>query len=156
MKHVTAKSPDHNDDNQDTLTDTTTEPFAENRNSKYRFERESIVINAPGSPGVYGLYSALWIFIGEAENIKARLLEHLAGDNPCINQHQPSGFAFELVSPDDRGRRRDELLDELAPICKNDRSRNAPAHDAGPEVSAPSVYASALNDKIRLRRENDK
>ena len=62
---------------------TSTEPFAENRYRKYRFQHESIVLKAPESSGVYGLYSALWIFIGESDNIRAGLLEHLAGDNPC-------------------------------------------------------------------------
>ena len=144
MKDATAKSGYQANCAPGKLGATTSVPFAENRYSKYLFQRESIVLKAPESSGVYGLYTALWIFIGEAENIRARLLEHLAGDNKCINQRQPSGFAFELVSPDNRGRRRDELINELAPVCKNERSHNAPAHDAGPEVSAAPVNASAL------------
>lgn len=76
MKHVTARSSDHKEDgNHDTPTATTTAPFAENRYRKYRFEHESIVTNAPESSGVYGLYRAFWIFIGEAENIRTRLLD---------------------------------------------------------------------------------
>src|ERR1700724_4224770 len=90
------------------VTPTTAEPFAENRYHKLRFEHESILFNAPESSGVYGLYGAIWIYIGEADNIRARLLEHLAGDNPFINQYQPSGFAFELVSPPERSRRLEE------------------------------------------------
>src|SRR6266478_9963411 len=86
-----------------------TEPFAENRYRKYRFQRESILLNAPESSGVYGLYSALWIHIGEADDIRERLLEELFSDDPCIRTYQPSGFAFELVSPAERSLRLKEL-----------------------------------------------
>ena len=99
------------------VTASRTEPFAENRYRKYRFQREDILLNAPEASGVYGLFSALWIYIGEADNVRARLLEHLAGDNPGIQDYQPSGFAFELVSPPERSRRLDELITELQPLC---------------------------------------
>jgi hypothetical protein len=62
-----------------------------------RFPRESILLNAPETSGVYGLYNACWIYLGEADNIKRGLLEHLTGEDACINRHQPFGFAFELV-----------------------------------------------------------
>jgi hypothetical protein len=103
-------------------------PFAENRYRRHRFDRESIELNAPESSGVYGLFSALWIYIGEADNIRARLLEHFDGDDldPCIAHHQPTGFAFELICPADRGRRQEQLVNELLPICKGE----ALAHQA--------------------------
>ena len=63
----------------------------------HKFEHESVLLNAPETSGVYGLYSVLWIYIGEAENIRLRLLEHLGGDNRCINHYRPSSFAFELA-----------------------------------------------------------
>jgi len=94
-----------------------TEPFAENRYRKYQFQRESILLNAPESSGVYGLYSTLWIHLGEADNIRERLLEHLAADDACIRSYQPSGFAFELVSPPARSRRLEELVIKLQPLC---------------------------------------
>ena len=105
-------------------------PFAENRYRRHRFARESIELNAAESSGVYGLFSALWIYIGEADNIRARLLEHFDGDDhdPCIAHHQPTGFAFELIPPADRSRRQEQLIKELLPICKGDRL----AHQARP------------------------
>jgi len=105
-------------------------PFAENRYRRHRFERESIELNAPESSGVYGLFSALWIHIGDTDNIRARLLEHFDGDDhdPCIAHHQPTGFAFELIPPVDRSRRKEQLLKELLPICKGDGL----AHQARP------------------------
>jgi hypothetical protein len=105
-------------------------PFAENRYRRHRFERESIELDAPESSGVYGLFSALWIYIGDTDNIRARLLEHFDGDDhdPCIAHHQPTGFAFELIPPVDRSRRKEQLLKELLPICKGDGL----AHQARP------------------------
>lgn len=98
-------------------TDAAALPFTENRYTKYQFQRESILLNVPESSGVYGLFSALWIYIGEAENLRERLLEHLDGDNPCILHYQPSGFAFELASPTDRRCWHQELVMELQPLC---------------------------------------
>jgi hypothetical protein len=155
MKRLTPNSDHQADGNHGKVDGQTTVPFAENRYGKYRFERESIVTRAPESSGVYGLYSALWIFIGEAENIKARLLEHLAGDNPCISHHQPSGFAFELVSSKDRSRRRIELINELEPRCKGEPSHFASASDASVGVGPPSPEASALNSEAKVGREID-
>ena len=91
--------------------------FAETRYSRYLFERECILKNAPESSGVYGLFNAFWIYIGEADNLRARLLEHLSGDHPCIVRYRPSGFAFELVSSEDRRRRHKQLIKELRPRC---------------------------------------
>ena len=108
-------------------TNTETEGFAENRYRRYRFQRESILLNAPESSGVYGLYSAVWIHLGEADNIRARLLEDLSGDDPCIRNYEPSGFAFDLVSPPERSLRLQELVVELQPLCPRGASERRPA-----------------------------
>jgi hypothetical protein len=97
-------------------------PFAENRYSKFLFQLESILRNAPEASGVYGLFSAFWIYIGAAENIQARILKHLEGDDPCIVRYRPSGFAFELASPHDRHHRRMFLTKELQPLCNGEVS----------------------------------
>jgi hypothetical protein len=97
---------------------TPAEPFADNLYSYHKFERESVLLNAPEASGVYGLYNVLWIYIGEAENIRQRLLEHLGGDNHCINHYRPSGFAFELAGLEQRIPRRLELVETLEPLCE--------------------------------------
>jgi hypothetical protein len=102
-----------------------TPAFAENCHLDYRLSRESIVHNAPESSGVYGLFNALWIFVGEADNLRARLLEHLTEDSSWSARYQPSGFAFELVSPRERHRRCQELLDELQPLAQSNHARIA-------------------------------
>jgi len=96
--------------------------FAENRYSKFLFQRESILRNAPECSGVYGLFSAFWIYVGEAENLRARILKHLEGDDPCIVRYRPSGFAFEPASPEDRHDRRQYLMKELQPLCNGEAS----------------------------------
>ncbi len=93
------------------------EPFEENRYLKYGWDRRAILRNAPEASGVYGLYNVVWIYVGEADNIRARLLEHLAGDNACLIRYRPSGFAFELVAPEARSRRLDELIRQTEPLC---------------------------------------
>jgi hypothetical protein len=93
-------------------------PFGDNRYNRYRWNWESINLYAPEEPGVYGLYNAVWIYVGQAENIRTRLLAHLDGDNPCITHYQPSGFTFEPLSPGDHSRRLEELIRDLEPLCK--------------------------------------
>lgn len=41
---------------------------------------QSLVVSP--SLGINSLFHALWIYIGETENIRVRLLEHLADDGP--------------------------------------------------------------------------
>jgi hypothetical protein len=103
-------------------------PFAENRYSRFLFQRESILRNAPESSGVYGLFSAFWIYIGAAEDIRARILKHLEGDDPCIVRYRPSGFAFELALPRDRHHRRMYLMKELQPLCNGEASHARQGH----------------------------
>jgi hypothetical protein len=98
--------------------------FAENRYSKFLFQRESILRNAPECSGVYGLFSAFWIYVGEADNLRARILKHLEGDDPCIVHYRPSGFAFELASANDRRNRREYLMKELQPLCNGAASHS--------------------------------
>ena len=101
----------------ESVEDQGTIPFAETRYSRYLFQRDCVLKNAPESSGVYGLFNAFWIYLGEADDLRARLLEHLDCDDPCIVRFQPSGFAFELASPIDRRRRHDQLIKELRPLC---------------------------------------
>ena len=100
------------------LTATSKEAFAQNRYRKYRFQRDSILQNAPPSSGVFGIYNAFWIHIGESENIRSCLLDLLARYHPCMIHHKPSGFAFELLASEDRRGRREELVNALEPLCK--------------------------------------
>ena len=87
-----------------------------NRNS-YVFALESVHGNAPARSGVYGLFAQHWVYIGEADDIRARLLGHLAGDDECIARHKPNGFVFETWPASLRAARRQELVREVQPLC---------------------------------------
>lgn len=78
----------------------------------------SIQKNAPESSGVYGLSNDReWIFIGEASNIRARLLEHLREVNTPLIARRPTGFAYEVCSPLDCIARQRALCRQLKPVC---------------------------------------
>jgi hypothetical protein len=89
-------------------------------NSKYvyTFTDASIRTYAPNASGVYGLFTNnRWVYVGESRDIQARLLQHLNGDNACINGWNPSSFIFELVSVLYRVQRQNQLILELVPAC---------------------------------------
>ena len=104
--------------------------FGDNCYSGYQWSWESINRYAPEAPGIYGLYNALWIYIGQTKNLRAQMLGHLYGDNPCIAHYQPSGFAFELVSPQDHRRRFEELIRQLEPLCRGKAFALSPVQGA--------------------------
>ena len=82
------------------------------------FTAVSIQKNAPESSGVYGLSNGReWIFIGEASNIRARLIEHLNEVDTVLARRSPTGFTFELCSPTERITRQDSLVRQFEPFC---------------------------------------
>jgi excinuclease UvrABC nuclease subunit len=87
-------------------------------NQPYPWSRDSVVENAPRRSGVYGLYSALWIYIGEADDLRERIMEHFNGDSPRITRYVPTYFVFELI--DNRTARESryrELVRQHGPVC---------------------------------------
>lgn len=97
-------------------------PFAKGPHS---FNEQSIKDNAPTSAGVYGIDGASMIYIGEAENIQKRLLEHHNRDSTqsgCIWKNDPVQFYCELVSGGvlARGTREAELIEEYDPDCNKE------------------------------------
>lgn len=102
------------------------EAFSDTRYRKFQWNRHSITNNAPEGSGIFGLYNAMWIYVGEANNLRAYLLELLTDDDSPVAAYRPSGFAFELASEIDRCRRQRELLDELQPLAQK-KSFRAPA-----------------------------
>ena len=87
-------------------------------NQPHPWSHDSVVENAPRRSGVYGLYSALWIYIGEADDLRQCLMEHSNGDNPCIARYAPTHFVFELIdNPTARKARYRELVRQHGPVC---------------------------------------
>jgi excinuclease UvrABC nuclease subunit len=82
------------------------------------FKSACVLRDAPTSSGVYGLSNSRgWIYIGETDNIRARLLSHLQGNDPAMRDAQPTGFSFELCHSQNRQARQSQLIDELHPRC---------------------------------------
>jgi hypothetical protein len=82
------------------------------------FNIASIQNNAPASPGVYGLSNAReWLFVGQGNNIREHLLDHLKEVGTVLSAQNPTGFTFELCSAGERIGRRDALVRELTPRC---------------------------------------
>lgn len=85
----------------------------------HAFSIGSVRAQAPAASGVYGITNRNeWIYIGEADNIRDRLMEHLADDlGSDIHSHAPTGFAFELCDRGARADRQDRLVQQYEPIC---------------------------------------
>jgi excinuclease UvrABC nuclease subunit len=84
----------------------------------YVYKPASVQIHAPSSSGVYGISNAReWIYIGETDNIKARLLEHLQNNDTVLLEKNPTGFTFELCQSFNRLDRQNRLITELHPAC---------------------------------------
>ena len=83
------------------------------------FKAASVQRDAPASSGVYGLSNAGgWIYIGETDNIRARLLAHLQENDPTLRDKKPTGFSFELCHSQNRHARQSQLIVELHPSCR--------------------------------------
>jgi hypothetical protein len=86
--------------------------------ASYEFSRISICLNAPEQSGIYALYHrATWLYIGETENIRAQLLQHLDGDDICVAVYPALTFSFVLAPATARAWRQDELVREFHPVC---------------------------------------
>ena len=83
----------------------------------------AVQMYAPTAPGVYGISNAReWVYIGECDNIRGALLEHLRDLYTTLMQRQPTGFVFEVCQGSHRMARQDRLVHEYEPVC----NRSAP------------------------------
>lgn len=82
---------------------------------------------------MYGLSNGReWLFIGEANNIRARLLEHLERPATLLMNRVPTGFTFEECPPSDRAVRQNALIRQLEPVCNRSHDEiSDPAHRRG-------------------------
>jgi excinuclease UvrABC nuclease subunit len=83
----------------------------------HAFSNVSIRAHAPSAPGVYGISNARrWIFIGETDNIRERLLEHLTDTSAGIKFYIPTGFSFQVCDSRIKAERHSRLLAQYDPI----------------------------------------
>lgn len=79
------------------------------------FTKENIEALTRGQIGCYGLYrEGRWIYIGKGD-IRQRLLDHLSGDNPCINHQRPTHWVDVVTANCDEVEKR--LIVECQPTC---------------------------------------
>src|SRR5690348_13191077 len=78
---------------------------------------DSVERHAPTRSGIYGVFNEhLWLFIGEADNIRSQLLAMLYEGNTFMLSQRPAAFAYEVCSLVERRSRHDQLVGELEPI----------------------------------------
>lgn len=96
----------------------------------HAFSNVSVRAHAPTASGVYGISNGReWIYIGETDNIQARLLEHLAESSSHLKACVPTGFTYELCERNARPGRQDRLVMQYEPVCNRqpDRGRQGKA-----------------------------
>jgi hypothetical protein len=85
----------------------------------YSLNRLSIFLHAPAKSGVYLLHnSSRCLYIGDSDNIRQTLLQHLHDHNSAISLFAPDGFSFELQPEASRARRKDQLSSEIEPALE--------------------------------------
>ncbi len=83
-----------------------------------------IQMYAPGVSGVYGISNAReWIFVGETDDIRGALMEHLQNLNAPLMKREPVGFVFEVCDQAHRPARHDRLVQEYEPTCNRHSTR---------------------------------
>jgi hypothetical protein len=89
--------------------------------SGYEFSDTAIETYAPVATGVYGIYNGnLWIYIDEAQDIRARLYDHFCGKSDHsvrIMRKRPAYFIFERCDARSLPTRKAELIREYCPCC---------------------------------------
>ena len=91
------------------------------------FTNTSIYRDAPAVSGVYGISNAReWIYVGETDNIRARLMEHLQEESTSLTDRKPTGFVYEMCPSYSRMARQNRLILELEPVCNRRPEQRRP------------------------------
>ena len=84
----------------------------------YMYTFEAVREKAPSASGVYTISTAKrWVFVGESEDIRRSLMQHLNDSSASTTRFGPLSFSFELVPPAERAARQKALIAELDPAC---------------------------------------
>jgi excinuclease UvrABC nuclease subunit len=80
------------------------------------FTKAAIEVLNPNQNGVYGIFrdGGSWIYVGRGD-IRARLLSHVAGNNPAITAQRPTHFVTSVTQNDVALER--QLILELNPVA---------------------------------------
>jgi predicted GIY-YIG superfamily endonuclease len=84
----------------------------------YVFGYRAVQDMAPKASGVYTIYtSQQWLYVGESDDIRQSLFEHLNAPGACMKRRGPLSYSFELVPAAERAIRRQALVTALVPAC---------------------------------------
>ena len=87
--------------------------------NSYAFGYRAVRERAPSESGVYTIYtSQRWLYVGESDDVKQSLFNHLTEPSACMTRRGPLSFSFELVPPAERVRRQQALVAALEPTCQ--------------------------------------
>lgn len=82
------------------------------------YDKQTIIDHAENVPGIYGiLKGTMYIYIGESDNVRRRLLEHCNGTSdqaPIINAFSPDWCLYHETKD---GRTRKDFERALKEIC---------------------------------------
>lgn len=120
------------------------------------FTKESILLYAPRTSGVYGLFNRdCQVLIGESENICEALLRH-ESETDFRSQHlHPTGFTFEPCAAELRKSRAADLIARFHPVLQADVALaelssplNSPASEKAAQTEpAPTAGLKAYPDQ---------
>lgn len=89
--------------------------------TSFAFTEAAIERHAPRSPGVYAIWGTgganETVYIGQADDLCRRLLEHRREVATCIADRAPTRCGFELVAREALSVRQAELIREYRPFC---------------------------------------
>jgi len=86
--------------------------------NSYAFGYCAVSERAPRASGVYTIYTPQrWLYVGESDDIRQSLFQHLNKPEGCLVRRGLLSFSFELVPAVKRPDRHRALITDLAPEC---------------------------------------
>jgi predicted GIY-YIG superfamily endonuclease len=69
----------------------------------YPFTFEAVREKGPSASGVYRIHTAQrWVYVGESDDLRRRLFQHLNQPSAAMNRFGPLSLSFELIPAADR------------------------------------------------------
>jgi len=95
-----------------------TSKMSDERGETYVLGYAGVRQKAPAASGVYAIHSSSrWIYIGESDDIRGSLFQHLNDAAACMKRFGPLSFSFELGNKVERVALCDALVAARSPVC---------------------------------------